>query len=155
MPLFSSPASRAFPQSSSRVDASGRPRVGGKGVLSSQAAATAAAGRGKTSRGIGLKGHKRMRKLVRDTIQGVTKGDIRRLARRGGVKRISGTIYDDTRRELKRRLEEILRNVCFITEHSNRKTVTVTDVIYALRRMGTPVYGFEGMGGSKKTTLSH
>jgi len=96
-----------------------------------------------------------MRKLVRDTIQGVTKGDIRRLARRGGVKRISGPIYDETRTQLKKRLQEILTNVVIITEHSKRKTVTVTDVIYALRRMGTPVYGFEGMGGSKKTTLNH
>jgi histone H4 len=66
---------------------------------------------------------------------------------------------------------QILTNVVIITEHSKRKTVTVTDVsspfaastcgadkfkvIYALRRMGTPVYGFEGMGGSKKTTLNH
>ena len=33
----------------------------------------------------------------RDNIQGITKPAIRRLARRGGVKRISGLIYEETR----------------------------------------------------------
>ena len=33
--------------------------------------------------------------------QGITKPAIRRLARRGGVKRISGLIYEETRRVLK------------------------------------------------------
>ncbi|RKF81783.1 putative histone h4 protein [Golovinomyces cichoracearum] len=50
-------------------------------------------------------GTKRMRKLTKDNIRAVTKGDIRRLARRGGVKRISGTIYDDIRNSMKSFLE--------------------------------------------------
>lgn len=28
-------------------------------------------------------------------------------------------------------------------EHGRRKTVMVTDVIYALRRKGKPIYGFD------------
>jgi len=48
------------------------------------------------------------RKILRDNIQGITKPDIRRLARRGGVKRISGNIYEETRAELKRFLEKVL-----------------------------------------------
>lgn len=40
---------------------------------------------------------------------GITKPAIRRLARRGGVKRISGLIYEETRGVLKIFLE----NVCF------------------------------------------
>ena len=40
-------------------------------------------------------GAKRHRKALRDSIQGITKPAIRRLARRGGVKRISG--LDDLR----------------------------------------------------------
>jgi histone H4 len=43
-------------------------------------------------------------KILRDNIQGITKGSIRRLARRGGVKRISATIYDEVRSALKTRL---------------------------------------------------
>ena len=37
----------------------------------------------------------RHRKVLRDNIQGITKPAIRRLARRGGVKRISGLIYEE------------------------------------------------------------
>ena len=44
-------------------------------------------------------------KILRDNIQGITKPAIRRLARRGGVKRISGLIYEETRSVLKIFLE--------------------------------------------------
>jgi len=46
-------------------------------------------GRGKGGKGLGKGGAKRHRKVLRDNIQGITKPAIRRLARRGGVKRIS------------------------------------------------------------------
>lgn len=49
-------------------------------------------GRGKGGKGLGKGGAKRHRKVLRDNIQGITKPAIRRLARRGGVKRISGQI---------------------------------------------------------------
>ncbi|KAF2458922.1 histone-fold-containing protein [Lineolata rhizophorae] len=94
-------------------------------------------------KGLGKTGLKRHRKVLCDNIQGVTKGAIRRLARRGGVKRISGTIYHDIRNALKIRLETILKDCCAVVEFSNRKTVTVVDVIYALNRLGTPIYGFD------------
>ena len=45
-------------------------------------------GRGKGGKGLGKGGAKRHRKVLRDNIQGITKPAIRRLARRGGVKRI-------------------------------------------------------------------
>jgi histone H4 len=44
---------------------------------------------------------------LRDNIQGITKPAIRRLARRGGVKRISGLIYEETRGVLKIFLENV------------------------------------------------
>ena len=50
---------------------------------------------------MGKGGAKRHRKVLRDNIQGITKPAIRRLARRGGVKRISGLIYEETRGVLK------------------------------------------------------
>lgn len=46
-------------------------------------------------------------KILRDNIQGVTKGDIRRLARRGGVKRISSQIYPEVRNVLRQFLERV------------------------------------------------
>jgi histone H3/H4 len=51
----------------------------------------------------------RRRKVApKDTILGITKGDIRRLARRGGVKRISSQVYDATRVAMRQFLEDVL-----------------------------------------------
>ena len=79
---------------------------------------------------------------MRDNFQGITKPAIRRLARRGGVKRISGLIYDETRSVLKLFLESVIRDSVTYTEHAKRKTVTSLDVIYALKRQGRTLYGF-------------
>ncbi|KIW38887.1 uncharacterized protein PV06_08713 [Exophiala oligosperma] len=49
-----------------------------------------------------------------DAIMGITKPSIRRLARRGGIRRISSTIYDDARMALKAHLREILRRVVIL-----------------------------------------
>ena len=88
------------------------------------------------------KGGKRHRKVMRDNIQGITKPAIRRLARRGGVKRISGMMYEETRTVLKTFLENVVRDSVTYTEHARRKTVTALDVVYALKRQGKTLYGF-------------
>ncbi|KAG1796901.1 uncharacterized protein BJ212DRAFT_1407061 [Suillus subaureus] len=70
-------------------------------------------------KGLGKGGAKRHRKILRDNIQGITKPAIRRLARRGGVKRISGLIYEETRGVLKIFLENVRqyihRPMCLLT----------------------------------------
>jgi histone H4 len=101
-------------------------------------------GRGKGGKGLGKGGAKRHRKVLRDNIQGITKPAIRRLARRGGVKRISGLIYEETRNVLKVFLENVIRDAVTYTEHARRKTVTAMDVVYALKRQGRTLYGFGG-----------
>jgi len=58
-------------------------------------------GSGKEGKGFGKGRAKRYTKALRDNIQGIIKPAIRRLARRGGVKRISGLIYEETRGVLK------------------------------------------------------
>ncbi|KAJ3601292.1 hypothetical protein NHX12_032264 [Muraenolepis orangiensis] len=67
-----------------------------------------------------------------------------RMARRGGVKRISGLIYEETRGVLKVFLENVIRDAVTYTEHAKRKTVTAMDVVYALKRQGRTLYGFGG-----------
>ncbi|XP_036894699.1 uncharacterized protein LOC118981932 [Sturnira hondurensis] len=109
-------------------------------------------GRGKGGKGLGKGGAKRHRKVLRDNIQGITKPAIRRLARRGGVKRISGLIYEETRGVLKVFLENVIRDAVTYTEHAKRKTVTAMDVVYALKRQGRTLYGFGGGTGSPKAT---
>ena len=81
-------------------------------------------GRGKGGKGLGKGGAKRHRKVLRDNIQGITKPAIRRLARRGGVKRLSGLVYEETRGVLKVFLENVIRDAVTYTEHAKRKTVT-------------------------------
>ena len=68
----------------------------------------------------------------------------RMLARRGGVKRISRLIYEETQNVLKVFLESVIRDAATYTEHAKRKTVTTMDVVYALKRQGRTLYGFGG-----------
>lgn len=109
----------------------------------------AGSGRGKGGKkappaGLGKGGAKRHRKVLRDNIQGITKPAIRRLARRGGVKRIAGLIYEETRGVLKVFLEHVIRDAVTYTEHARRKTCTAMDIVYALKRRGHTLYGFGG-----------
>ena len=69
---------------------------------------------------------------------------IRRLARRGGVKRISGTIYEEIRSVLKVFLENLIKDAVTYTEHGRRKTVTALDVVFSLKKAGRTLYGFGG-----------
>jgi len=109
-------------------------------------------GRGKGGLGLGLgKGQgKRHRKVHRDNIQGITKPAIRRLARRAGVKRIDGLIYEETRGVLKVFLENIIRDAITFTEHAKRKTVSHVDILYGLQRQGGKMY-FGGVDKDSRT----
>jgi histone H4 len=69
-------------------------------------------GRGKGGKGLGKGGAKRHKKVLRDNIQGITKPAIRRLARRGGVKRISGLIYEGKK----------MKNI-FLTYRRNKNSI--------------------------------
>ena len=100
---------------------------------------------GKLGKMTGKTGAKRITtKAIKETILGITKPAIRRLARRGGVKRISSLVYDETRSVLRLFLENVIRDSVTYTEHAKRKTVTALDVVYALKRQGRTLYGFGG-----------
>merc|ERR1719218_11992 len=90
--------------------------------------------KGLGGKGLGKGGVKRHRKVLRDNLQGITKPAIRRLARRGGVKRISGLVYEETRGVLKTFLQSVIKDSITYCEHSRRKTATALDVVYALKR---------------------
>ena len=102
-------------------------------------------GRGKgVQPGPGKSSARRHQRISRDTLQGITKPCIRRLARRGGVKRVNGAIYEEMRGVLKVFLEGVIRDAVVYTEHAHRKTVTIMDVVHALKRQGRQLYGFDG-----------
>ncbi len=110
--------------------------------------ATGALGKGK---GFGKNlSFKRHSKQLKDsvTVAG-SKPALRRLARRGGVKRISGLTFPEMRKLLTTPggtgfLDRVLQDALAYTEHARRKTVSVLDVVYALKRNGRPMYGFGG-----------
>ncbi|XP_041820306.1 uncharacterized protein LOC121626024 [Chelmon rostratus] len=95
-------------------------------------------GRRKGGKGLGKGGAKRHRKVLRENIQGITKPAIRRLGHRGGVKRISGLNYKETRGVF---LENMIRDAVTYTEHAKRAAM---DVVYTLKRQGRTLYGFGG-----------
>ena len=43
---------------------------------------------------------------------------------------------------LKVYMENVLRDAVTFTEHANRKAVKTFDMLYALKRQGTTLYGF-------------
>ena len=98
---------------------------------------------GKEAKALAHGGRKRHRKILRDNIQAISKHAIRRLARRGGVKRISDLVYEETRGVLIVWLDRVLHDAVAYTEHRRAKTVSAEDVVHALKRQGHTLYGFD------------
>ncbi|KAF7701626.1 Histone H4 [Cucumispora dikerogammari] len=67
----------------------------------------------------------------------------RRLARRAGVKRISKKCYPEMRSMTKAYLKRVLDQCVIYAEHKKRKTVVLNDVLYALKRVGCKLMGFQ------------
>jgi len=97
--------------------------------------------KGKELKKGGTKRHVKSNQLNR---QCITLPAIKRLARRGGVKRISQAIYKPTREVVHTFITTIVRDSIAYTENGKRKTVTATDVVHALARQGRTLYGFGG-----------
>ena len=77
--------------------------------------------------------------MLRDSILGITKPAIIRLARRAGVKRMSGLVYEETRGILKVYLENVVRNAVIYVTHAKRHTVMEKDIREALTYLGQPI----------------
>lgn len=88
---------------------------------------------GKTIRG-------KRHKLLERNILGITKPAIRRLARRGGIKRLSSHIYENHRGKIKSFMKDVIRDTLIYTDHARRKTVTAQDVVYALKKQNRQLY---------------
>ena len=84
----------------------------------------------------------RRQRFVIDAIHRITKSAICRLARRGGVERISGLIYEESRGVMKQFLEAIVKDTILFMQYNNRRTVTPIDIVFALKQHGRNVYGF-------------
>jgi histone H4 len=100
-------------------------------------------GRGKGGKGLGKGGAKRARRAHELIIDGITKPAIRRLARRGGVKRIGHEIYANVKNILRTFLEKVVGGACEYATYRDKHTVTALDIIYALKRNGQTLYGYD------------
>jgi histone H4 len=102
------------------------------------------AGKGKVGKHASKSGAKRQVKNSKlELPEGlVTNGAIRRLARRGGVKRISHTSHQGVREFIDDFLERIVRDSLTYCEHGKRLTITAMDVVYALKKNGRVLYGY-------------
>lgn len=89
-----------------------------------------------------MSGRGRGRKIIRESIHGISKPAIRRIARRGGVKRLTGTVYEEIRYVLKSFIESVVKDAVTYAEFSRRKTVSELDIILSLRRRGKTLLGF-------------
>jgi len=85
---------------------------------------------------------KRVKKVLKGAASAVSNGSIRRLARRGGVKRIAGPVYGEVKDTLRRFVDGVVRDASSYTESASRKTVSVQDIVAALRKRGRAIYGF-------------
>ena len=70
----------------------------------------------------------------------ISKGGIRRLARRAGVKRISAPVYDEVRGVLKEFVKGVMSDTVTIMELTKKRTVSAADVLYALKKDGKTLY---------------
>lgn len=70
----------------------------------------------------------------------LTKGETRRLARRGGVKRISGYVRDTLTNELKQFLRSIVERCAIYAENAKRRTVMMSDVFMSLKSVSRTLY---------------
>eukprot|EP00756_Hemistasia_phaeocysticola_P040666 Hpha_TRINITY_DN16875_c2_g2::TRINITY_DN16875_c2_g2_i1::g.151257::m.151257/K11254/H4; histone H4 len=73
----------------------------------------------------------------------ISNGGIRRLARRGGVKRIATGTYEEVRRALHQFVDLVLTDAMALVELKRTKTVTTADVLYALKTTGHALYAVE------------
>lgn len=85
---------------------------------------------------------KRPRRVLHNEIHGIKKPSWRRLARRGGVKRFGGQIYEEIKKTLLQFLLPVTEKCALITRGQIRKVITTPVMIMALQMLRRPVYGF-------------
>jgi hypothetical protein len=70
---------------------------------------------------------------------------------RGGTKRLSALMYEETRNIIRSRLEDLMRDSVTYMEHARRKTIRVEDVVYSIKRQGKNFYGGEVRNAPKRS----
>ena len=72
----------------------------------------------------------------------IPKASVKKLARRAGVKRVSGLLYEDIRAVANKFLKDVMDEAVVLTLHKKRKTIGTSDVVKTLKDKGRTLYGF-------------
>lgn len=72
----------------------------------------------------------------------VTKGAVRRLARRGGVKRFASIVVPEMQAVMATFVKKLVTDAITYADNAKRTTVTAHDVLYALRHHNMHLYGY-------------
>lgn len=98
-------------------------------------------GRGKGGKGLGKGSAKRHRRTTPKKFE-LGKPSIKRLARKGGVRRISKDSYPKICNYAEDFLSNVLRYSAEYCRIGKRKTLTVVDVMNGVRKMGVKMMGY-------------
>ena len=71
---------------------------------------------------------------------GLCKNDIKRLARRAGVKGIKGDVYNEVRGQVQNFIDDIMKRTVTIIDYKKTQTVTPVDVVQGLHGVGQKIY---------------
>ncbi|PPR06951.1 hypothetical protein CVT24_011014 [Panaeolus cyanescens] len=90
---------------------------------------------------IGL--YRPMRPILKPALSEIKNPSVRRVARKGGVKRMDSTVSSKAKDAMRAYLHAVVHDAVIYTENGKRKTLTALDVQRALRRSQDGLYGFE------------
>lgn len=82
----------------------------------------------------------RRHKKIGNNLEKITKGSIRRIARRAGALRLSNKTYDQGRKKLRKFIGKIMKNAVQYQKYAGRKTINSKDVVTALENIGIKIY---------------
>ena len=78
--------------------------------------------------------------LLRGSLFKISQGDLKRLARQGGIKRISPSSLVEAREALYSFLKRTIKDAFFYCQHARRVTVSTNDIMYSLKKQGITMY---------------
>jgi histone H4 len=104
---------------------------------------------GAAAYGKGKGGSKRHKKVHPDAAKALCPPAIRRLARRAGVKRLAGGVYEEARGLTRTFLESVVYYSLLYKLSYKRKTIGLKDVVFALKRRGNALIGVEQYAAGK------
>jgi histone H4 len=84
---------------------------------------------------------KRVKKILRDNEQGITKPAIKRLSYLAGCEHLNADVYEEVRHVISLEIAAVLKAAVSIVEHSRRKILQFKDLQYSVKTLGHKISG--------------